>query len=77
MPNKTLGGWDGNAIKLSCDDCCTTINVIKFIELKNTLNEQRNKEKYKWQAIFKIKLNLDWYLTFLLRDIKRFTPGFL
>ena len=27
--------WDGNAIKLDCDDHCTTINVIKFIELKN------------------------------------------
>ena len=26
-------GGDGNAIKLDCDDCCTTINVIKFIEL--------------------------------------------
>ena len=24
--------WDGNAIKLGCDDCCTTINVIKFTE---------------------------------------------
>ena len=23
---------DGNAIKFSCDDCCTTINVIQFIE---------------------------------------------
>ena len=23
--------WDGNAIKLGCDDCGTTINVIKFI----------------------------------------------
>ena len=29
-----LGVWDGNAIELGCDDCCTTINVIKFIELK-------------------------------------------
>ena len=29
-----LGVWDGNAIKLGCDDLCTTINVIKFIELK-------------------------------------------
>ena len=28
-------GWDGNAIKFSCDDHCTTINVIKFIEEKN------------------------------------------
>ena len=24
--------WDGNAIQWSCDDGCTTINVIKFIE---------------------------------------------
>ena len=24
--------WDGNPIKLGCDDCYTTINVIKFIE---------------------------------------------
>ena len=27
-----LGVWDGNAIKLGCDDRCTTINVVKFIE---------------------------------------------
>ena len=27
-----LGIWDGNAIKLGCDDRCTTINVIKFME---------------------------------------------
>ena len=27
-----LGLWDGNAIKLDCDDHSTTINVIKFIE---------------------------------------------
>ena len=25
----------GNAVKLGCDDRCTTTNVIKFIELKN------------------------------------------
>ena len=24
--------WDGDAIKLGCDDHCTTINVVKFIE---------------------------------------------
>ena len=36
FPNETgwggdeLGVWDGNAIKLGCDDCCTTINVIKL-----------------------------------------------
>ena len=35
-----LGVWDGNAIKLGCDDRCTTINVIKFIELKNLKKEK-------------------------------------
>ena len=30
-----LGVWDGNVVKLGCDDGCTTINIIKFIELKN------------------------------------------
>ena len=29
-----LGVWDENSIKLGCDDHCTTINVIKFTELK-------------------------------------------
>ena len=24
--------WDGNAVKFGCDNRCTTINVIKFIE---------------------------------------------
>ena len=32
-----LGVWKGNAIKLGCDDNCTTINVIKFIELKDKI----------------------------------------
>ena len=39
FPNETgwgVGGftevWNGNATKFGCDDCCTTINVIKFIE---------------------------------------------
>ena len=27
-----LGVWDGNAIKFGCDDSCTTVNVIKYIE---------------------------------------------
>ena len=27
-----LGVWDGNVLKLGCDDSCTTINRIKFIE---------------------------------------------
>ena len=29
-----LGVWNRNAIKLGCDDHCTTINVIKFTNLK-------------------------------------------
>ena len=28
------GGWDGNVVKLGCDDVCTTIK--KFIEFKKT-----------------------------------------
>ena len=39
FPNETgwglgdgLGVWDENAIKSACDDQCTTVNVIKFIE---------------------------------------------
>ena len=35
-----LGGWAGNAIILGCDDHCTTMNVIKFAELK----KKRKKE---------------------------------
>ena len=27
--------WDGNAIKSGCDDCCTTINVMKFIKRRS------------------------------------------
>ena len=27
----TLGLWDGNPIKLDCDDHCTTINVINSL----------------------------------------------
>ena len=26
-----LGVWDGNAIKLGCNDGCTTINIIKLL----------------------------------------------
>ena len=31
-----LGLRDGNVLKLCSDDDCTTINIIKFIELKKT-----------------------------------------
>ena len=32
------GVWDGNAIKLSCDDHYTTINIIKFIDFKKIVS---------------------------------------
>ena len=35
--------WDGNAIKSGCGDHCTTINVIKFIEVKK---KQKTKKPY-------------------------------
>ena len=41
-----LGVWDGNAIKLGCDDHCTTINVIKFTELKK-LKKKKFTERHK------------------------------
>ena len=31
-----MGIQDGNAIKLGCDDDCTTINVIKLIEFSKS-----------------------------------------
>ena len=33
-----LGVWDGNVVNLGCDDGCTTINIIKFIELRKNNN---------------------------------------
>ena len=29
-----MGVWNGNVLKFGSDDGCTTINTIKFIELK-------------------------------------------
>lgn len=42
-----LAAWDGNAVKLGCNDGCTTISVIKCIEFKNnplrsSLNEVKS-----------------------------------
>ena len=31
------GDWDGNVVKLGCDDICTIINIIKFTEFKKRL----------------------------------------
>ena len=40
-----LGVWVGNAIKFGCDDCCTTTNVIKFIETKKRKKKNQNIEE--------------------------------
>ena len=34
-----LGVWEGNAVKLGCDDGCTTVNIIKFTALKKWESE--------------------------------------
>ena len=34
MGEEGLEVWNGNVLKLGCDDGCTTINIIEFIELK-------------------------------------------
>ena len=40
-----LGVWDGNAMKFGCDDHCTTINVVKFVEsFKNIIVEQKEEK---------------------------------
>ena len=40
------GGWDGNFIKLGCDDHCTNINLIKFIELKKRIQRKGMSKRY-------------------------------
>ena len=37
-----LGVWDGNAIKLGCDDHCTTINVINLLSNKENVQSHRH-----------------------------------
>ena len=59
-----LGIWDGNAIKLGCDDHCTTTNVINSliktkqnktkieiftsIDVKRKTKQKRKKERQSW-----------------------------
>ena len=51
MGEDGLGAWDRNVVKLGCDDGCTTINIIKFTELKKKkkksgiLRKKKVKEK--------------------------------
>ena len=46
--DKEVAGWEfemGNAIKLGCDDHCTTVNVIKFTELKKKKHLRSTQKK--------------------------------
>ena len=38
-----LGLWDGNPIKLDCDDKCTTTNVINSLNNKKIFLKEKNK----------------------------------
>ena len=38
-----LGVWDGNPIKLDCDDHCTTINVINSLSNIKTIKQKNHK----------------------------------
>ena len=40
-----LGLWDGNAIKLDCDDHCTTVNVINLLSNKTKQNKQKRYDR--------------------------------
>ena len=45
MWGNALRVWDGNAIKFGCDDCCTPINVIKFIKYLKKRDMKKKKIK--------------------------------
>ena len=40
-----LGIWDGNVLKSCCEDGCTTVNIIKFIEFKKKKNKNKCKKE--------------------------------
>ena len=48
-----LGVWDGNAIKLGCDDCCTSINVIKKVirEAFEIIAKKKNLSPVRWAKL--------------------------
>ena len=48
------GVWDGNVLKLGCDDGCATINIIKFIEFKkiNFFSKPKKKEAFTWLTYY-------------------------
>ena len=38
MVGECTGVWDGNPIKLDCDDHCTIINVVNSLSNQNVLD---------------------------------------
>ena len=51
-----LGVWDGNPIKLDCDDHCTPINVINSLSNKKF----KNQNKIKNEAIYRSIKNINF-----------------
>ena len=47
MGGSSLEVWDGNAIKFGCDDHCTTINTVKFIEYFKKIQIRSGRQKKK------------------------------
>ena len=47
-----LGVWDGNTLKLDCDDHCTTINVINSLSKKNKNSPFQLKKKKKKTLVY-------------------------
>ena len=47
----SLEVWDGNAIKFGCDDHCTTINTVKFIEYFKKIQIRSGRQKKKKKSI--------------------------
>ena len=55
-----LGLWDGNPIKLDCDDHCTSINVINSLSNKKIKKKQKNNRiRNKWVLNSKRKYRQD------------------
>ena len=44
------GVWGGNVVKLGCDDGCTTVNILKFTELKKVVSMMQKNGSVIWKT---------------------------
>ena len=54
--------WEGHAVKFGCNDCCTPINVIKFINKKKKPTPPQKKQK---KILLGFWLGLYWIYRFI------------